>query len=213
VFYDEQPVGLKVMFRQRLRWAKGHTLVCLTRYRQVLKSLFSPVKKGGSPHKISCYDISVNILPLGVISLGLTFVQMILLAIAPAFGYAAWPIWKDFFISAAESLAGSYLLLMLSAILLFVIERKRIPQMSFGVRLGAVLCMPLFMALSIPLDFISFFVKNLSWKTIPHIDTTNIDTIHQTVGLYKTDKKAETVPQNDIPNDFDLQKGVSDEQI
>ena len=41
-FFDEQPTTVPVMLRQRMRWARGHTLVFFTKYFKLLKSIFTP---------------------------------------------------------------------------------------------------------------------------------------------------------------------------
>jgi hypothetical protein len=38
--------------------------------------------------------------------------------------------------------------------------------------------MPVFMALSVVLDFVALFARNLGWNVVPHNDTTDFDTIH-----------------------------------
>ncbi len=67
-FFDEQPTTVPVMLRQRMRWARGHTLVFFTKYFKLLKSIFTPKRKGGAANKYSAYDISVAIMPLGAIA-------------------------------------------------------------------------------------------------------------------------------------------------
>ena len=59
IFYDEQPTSFKVMWRQRVRWSRGHLLVLLSRVGDLIKALFSPHKK----HKMSIWDILMNCLP------------------------------------------------------------------------------------------------------------------------------------------------------
>jgi cellulose synthase/poly-beta-1,6-N-acetylglucosamine synthase-like glycosyltransferase len=88
MFYDEQPTTIKVMWRQRIRWAKGHLLVCLTRFKQLMKALFGSKKEGSKTkhYKKSVYDISINILPVCIISVALTLLQVIFLLVCPFFG-------------------------------------------------------------------------------------------------------------------------------
>jgi hypothetical protein len=124
----------------------------------------------------------------------LALAQIILIAIAPALGYDAWVVWKSFLIDAAIGLICSYVVVAFSVFVLFLIERKRMPKISFGIKLCSTLLMPIFMVIAIPLDLLSFFVKNLSWKAIPHMDTTNFDKIHQHV---KKHKKKEVEPRTE----------------
>lgn len=47
-FFDEQPTTVPVMLRQRMRWARGHTLVFFTKFFKLLKSIFTPKRMGGA---------------------------------------------------------------------------------------------------------------------------------------------------------------------
>jgi cellulose synthase/poly-beta-1,6-N-acetylglucosamine synthase-like glycosyltransferase len=166
-FFDEQPTTVKVMLRQRLRWARGHTIVFFTRFKKLMGSLFRARKKGGK-NKGSVYDISVSILPLGAIGICLSILQTIGIALSPLFGADAATVWAWYGIFWGASFAGSYALTVLSAVVLLVVERKHIPKLRFGSLLGALLLWPFFLGLNVFLDCISLFVKNLEWKVIPH---------------------------------------------
>lgn len=189
VFYDEQPTTTKVMLRQRLRWSKGHLLVCLTRCKALFKSLFSnkkPTDENGNPkknNKFSKYDIFVNCLPICVISGLLTIVNMILLAIAPLVD--ATVIARDYFINWGITLgisaAVGYVVMVIQAVVIFILENKRIKNVSIIKRIGMALLWPIFLFLSFPLEFIAMCSKNIGWKTIPHTDTTNFEALNDPV--------------------------------
>lgn len=166
-FFDEQPTTVKVMLRQRLRWARGHMIVFFTRFGALMKSLFTPKRKGGV-NKGSVYDFSASIMPLGVMFLLLSAIQTALIAISPLFGYDAAKVWTIYGIVSAVGFAISYLLCLLSGVLLVLLERKRIPKVGFFTMLGALLLFPFFIGLNVILDVIALFVKNLEWKAIPH---------------------------------------------
>lgn len=177
-FFDEQPTGIRIMLRQRLRWGKGHLLVCVTRYKDLIKSLFKPKSKGGNLHKFSAYDFSVNVLPICIIAAFLFIAQLICLGLAPVFGHDAVAVWTDWAINSAYSVAAYYVVMFFTAILLFIIERKRIRHVSFGLKVLTVLLWPLFIALSTPIEVISLFIKNMKWKTIPHKDARSVDSLN-----------------------------------
>lgn len=179
-FYDEQPTSLKVMFRQRLRWSKGHLLVCLTRTKQLFKSLFKRKNKDEtSSVKFSKYDIMMSIMPIYVIYVAIFLIQHILLAFAPLVQTVdAGKFWLDWLINNAWSLLFSYLGLVVVSALVFILERKRIKGVSFIKKVGICLLYPLFFAVTIPIDIVALFSKNVGWKTIPHNDTTSFDELH-----------------------------------
>ena len=180
VFYDEQPTTNKVMLRQRLRWSKGHLLVCLTRCKLLFRSLFgkryipSPSGDGTTVknNKFSKYDIFINCLPFCVIS-GTVAIVNFILSLSTVF-VAADPIAAliKFAITTGAGLAFSYLILMLSAVLIFILERKRVKNVSIPKRIGMALVYPFFMLVGVFLEFIAVFARDVQWKPIPHDDKT-----------------------------------------
>lgn len=178
VFYDEQPTHVKIMLRQRLRWAKGHLLVCLSRYGDLLKKLFKPKKFGGGKYKFSLYDMSVNILPVCIISAVLFVAQIICYGIAPLFGFDAAEIWISCAINIGVVTGVSYVLNVLAGVIVLIAERKRLKNVRGGVLVGSVLLWPIFLFLSIPLEILCLFVK-VGWKQIPHGDTTTFEQVNR----------------------------------
>ena len=182
VFYDEQPTNFRVMWRQRLRWQRGHLLVFVSRYRELIKSLFKSKKRGGTKHKVSAYDFSINILPVGIIGISVALLHLIMLLIAPLIGdYNVLSLIVDYLKTYGLSLVTSYLTVILSALALLIIERKRIPKVNFFTMAIAVVLFPAFILLAAIFDVMALFTKNLGWKTIPHKNTTAITDIKSTV--------------------------------
>lgn len=171
IFYDEQPTSLKIMFTQRLRWQKGHLLVCITRFKDLIKSLFTPKKKGGSPHKFSIYDLTINILPVLFISGCTLLINLILPLLAPLFGSDVSVIYASLFDTLKTSIV-SYVGTMLIGLILYIREGKRIKHVGFFVAFLSLFIWPLFMWIAIPLEFIALFKKNVGWNVIPHLDQT-----------------------------------------
>lgn len=168
-FFDEQPTTVKVMWRQRLRWARGHTIVFFTRFAKLIKGIFTRKKRGGQDNKFSQYDIAISIMPLGAMGVALMIIQLICVALSPLFGYDPAVIWSYYGIFSAVGFAFSYLVTFLGGLILMLVERKRIPHVGVFRRIVALLLWPFFLLLNVILDVISLFVKNLEWKTIPHV--------------------------------------------
>lgn len=180
MFYDEQPLSVKVMIRQRLRWAKGHLLVCTTRLRDMLRSFFRPKKKDGSSHKFSTYDLSVNILPICVIATAFFVLQSIAVLLAPAFypeQYNFLTVLGDHLFGMARGFVISYLSVMFGCIILYISQRKRIPKVRLLTKITSALLFPIFLLISAPLEICSLFMKNLGWKPIPHGDNSKVHEI------------------------------------
>ncbi len=177
VFYDEQPTKNRIMLRQRLRWAKGHVLVCVTRYRDLIKALFKSKKKGGGVHKFSIYDMSVNILPLCVISSVLFFAQLICTALSPLFGMDAIAVWTSYGSGFLYSVISFYALNFVGGLVVLFVERKRLKNVNGWVLIGAILLWPIFLFLSVPLEIVCLFM-DVGWKQIPHHDTTTFEQVN-----------------------------------
>ncbi len=172
--FDEQPTSFKIMWRQRVRWSKGHLLVCTTRLKDLLKNLFTTNSR--KQLKGSTYDYVANILPFCLILTFFTVLQLIVTLFAPAFtnvsfGFALLSWIKSFGLTCLTAYIGG----LISAILVFVCERKRIYNVSFGKKILLTLIWPLFLGMQFIIDVVALFQKNLGWKTIPHEDNTAIE--------------------------------------
>ena len=84
------------------------------------------------------------------------------------FGYDPAVVWMWYGIVSAAGFVLSYLLTFFTGALLWALERKRIAKVGFCKTASTLLLFPFFLLLNVILDVISLFVKNLSWKTIPH---------------------------------------------
>ena len=168
-FFDEQPITLRVMLRQRLRWARGHMIVFFTRFRALMKSLFSKDNGLDGKRRFSVFDISASILPLGVISVALLLVQLGCIALCPLFGCDAGRVWAFYGWLSLALFALSYLLTVLGALLLVLLERGRIRRVGAGKLAAAVALWPFFLLINVFLDVAALFLRDLEWKTIPHV--------------------------------------------
>ena len=175
VFYDEQPTTFKVMWRQRVRWCRGRWLVCISRLGDLVKSLLMPKRRGGSPHKGSVYDMTVMVLPISIVTTVLFALRLITVCLAPVFYpelYTLGGVLLDLLIDTAIFSGISYATLVLSSIVIYIAERKRIKQVSLMTKILSTLLWPLFLMVAIPAEFVAIFSKNLGWKPIPHKNQT-----------------------------------------
>ena len=175
--YDEQPTSLRVMWRQRLRWAKGHLLVGLSRFRDVLSRLFTPASSPSAHGKFSVFDLGMNIYPSLLVFLGIGLLQHALLWLSPLFGYSVGEAYARVFPSMLYGGVFYYVMTVLLSALLYVVERRRIPHVRPTVKLLSILLMPVFLTVSFGAAVAALFTKNVSWKPIPHQDTTTIEAL------------------------------------
>ncbi len=179
MYYDEHPTAIKAMLRQRLRWEKGNMIVCKIRLGEILKTIFGPKKTRNFEgeevkwFRWSASSLISTILPIGIIGCITTLINVILLAFAPLFGLDAGVGFANWAISFAIGAVLGYFNLMLSAIICYIKERKRIKNVSMGVKIASVFLWPIFALLMVPLQIIALFTKKLTWTPIDHKDTAN----------------------------------------
>ena len=153
VFYDEQPTNFKVMWRQRVRWSRGHLLVFFSKTKALLKNLFSG-KKG--KHKVSTYDILINIMPFCLVLTGIGLLQFILLCFAPLIdGVGFWSVIWPYLRTMLMFTGISFVTCMLSAIVIFIVERKRIKNVKWWQKIIMTFCWPLFLLIQFPIDVVA----------------------------------------------------------
>lgn len=201
MFYDEQPTSFKVMWTQRIRWAKGHLLVFQTRFLKLLKSLFTSSKRGGTKYKASTYDILVNITPVGIVGTGLALMQILALCFSPLFGYNLWDVILGYLSGYGISFLTTILTLICTSIILCMLEIKRLPRLNPITMLIAIILWPVFVLLAAPFDVIALFSKNLVWKAIPHDDTTDFDEIHGVLDNVSTEEAIEVSESVEVSAD------------
>ncbi len=187
VFYDEQPTSARIMWRQRVRWSRGHLIVFYTRIKDLLSKLFT----GKIKNRGSVYDIMANVLPVPLIISCLYIIQGALLLTAPFVDKTLT--YRQIFIGSSTNLLLSdgvlfewlrsailyNFMMILGAITIFVVERKRIMKVSFVKKALVSLLWPLFLFLQFPMDYQALFSRNLGWKPIPHNDQTSFEHVNQ----------------------------------
>ena len=189
VFYDEQPTTMKIMWRQRLRWARGHLLICVTRMKDLIRGLFDPKQENHG----SVFDMTANSQPFCLVLFTLMVLQQAFLLLSPLFGESlsdvffgwdetkAW--WYNLFLSLnagslivlLKNACIGYLTFFLSSILAYILARKKIRNVSPFRKIQSVILFPIFMIAQALIDVQAFFSKNLGWKTIPHNDAKGSD--------------------------------------
>lgn len=178
IFYDEQPDNCGVMWKQRLRWARGHLTVYMCKCKKMVKSIVTPKKKGGGKYKGSLYDMLIGLTPLCIITAVISVLQNIFFLLAPIFTDSTlWDIYSEFIPNSIGTFIFSYVLLIFSSALVCFLERKRLPQAKLSVKIAAVLVWPAFLLIAAPLQIIALFKKNVGWTPIPHTHATVIDNI------------------------------------
>ena len=159
-----------------MRWSRGHLLVCITRFKDLIKSLFSRKKH---KNKGSVYDMFINCMPVCAVVTAIGALQMIAYLLSPLFGVSLVDAVTKCLTTLGFSLFSFCVTNFFAAIIAFIAERKRITGVSFGHKVLITLLWPLFVLIQFPIDIIAIFKKNLGWKPIPHEDTTNFEALNK----------------------------------
>lgn len=176
MYYDEQPVDNKTMWKQKERWSKGCYMVANTRFKKMLDKLFDNKDK---KNKISTYDFAVNIFPTTII----TFFLFICFTILSLFEPLFWDVTVGEVIMKIlpiilESFFVLYLYMIINPILVFIFDRKRLPKMSLLMKLGVIFYFPIFKIIEMVIAVEAFFNKNIGWTVIKHANDTSIEDIN-----------------------------------
>ncbi len=186
VFYDEQPTSLRIMWRQRLRWSRGHLIVFYTRIRDLIKGIISPKTK----NRGSVYDITANVLPPTLLFFLIQIIQiaayLLISLINPEVSARELFLGNtpNFFSSGGmvftllRSGMISWFVTALSAVMIFVTERKRIKNVSLFKKMLITLFWPFFLMIQLAIDVQAFFTPGLGWKPIPHRDETTFEEVN-----------------------------------
>ena len=170
-FYDEQPVSFKIAMRQRLRWSKGF----LQAFAESGGKLFVNVFK---KHSFMCYDMLSVVFPLAIFSvfknLAVYLLKIALLILAgktfgAIFTLTALTVW---------AIVLSYLEGIITAIYIFIIERKRLPSIKWYKKAWFSFTFPMFDVIGKLTMCIALFMK-VEWKPIPHESRLRISDIEK----------------------------------
>lgn len=175
-FYDEQPTSLRIAWRQRIRWAKGH----LQALGESGKSLLCAIFHGKTlRERFMCYDMLTLNFPLGMVTVPAKLIKatvmLILFIINSQFGSDYW---ITLVFTLFETLIFEHLGTIPMAWVVFFTERRRIPSMRWYKKLWYSLMFPLFGIMGDISTWIAAFGK-VTWQPIPHRADVRIDEIEQ----------------------------------
>ena len=182
VFYDEQPTTFRIMWRQRLRWARGVIIVSRAHLVNCIRSIFEPGRK----NRFAMYDMSTFISRIITVIILMFLLRSLLLLLAPLFGESvsraflywdsskSW--WNNLFNSSETGalysvFAGfinAYVVAMVTYLLTMLLGRKRFRSVSAGKAVLGLFLFPFFILSQFVLDIQALFSRNLAWKQIPH---------------------------------------------
>ena len=172
-FFDEQPYKLKISFRQRIRWSKGHLQSAVENEPKLIKNMFK-----FNRNSIRSYDIFWLNFP-GTIESG--FRKLITWICQIAIAVLAYQFWGGV-LGILKSVLLSYLFFWLTriaqAVFVCIFYRKEIEKIKFSKLFWYIFLFPLFDEIGKWSMYIALF-KRVEWKPIPHDYTVDLDKINK----------------------------------
>ena len=194
-FYDEQPVDVKIMMRQRIRWAKGH-LWAFTHYGWVLfKNIFTHKTQNNQSRpktlvgrffnyiqrSFICYDMFWTVFPRGLTAFFRRFVLIFLrIAILVKAGADGWDLFDPCLIY-LSTISGHMQGAIFTAIYVLALEYRRVPRCKPLRTLWYCVTFSLFDKIGMVATLIALF-KKVEWKPIPHIDNKSLADMERDLG-------------------------------
>lgn len=186
IFYDEQPVSFKIMFRQRLRWAKGFLLVFKSHFWKLLRGMFSrkpkateagtPCTQNGHQHRFTCYDLFFHVSPIVLITFAWSILYDIALIIVVSLsGMSVGACFLEIGKGLLSSILTLYITTFIQIIPVVICEWKNINTTAFK-KIFYLFTFPIFDLFNMPIMAVALFTK-VQWKPIPRTSTAKIEDI------------------------------------
>ena len=159
IVYDEQPVKFKPSWSQRSRWTIGH-IQCLFEYTK-------PLAKAASSNK-TLMNFDGLLYMLGSIPM---FVITILLLVLNAISYLFNGMTtSDFIMNIIRYVVPTFILPIITAIIIMVIDKKPIKKMWKGL-----IMYPIFLGSWLLINFKCLFKRDTTWEKIEHVRNVKIE--------------------------------------
>lgn len=161
IVYDEQPVKFKPSWSQRSRWTIGH-IQCLQEYTK-------PLAKAAKNNK-TLMNFDGLLYMLGSIPM---FIITILLLVLNAVSYLFKGMTTaDFIVNILRYLIPTFILPIIVAIVIMVIDKKPVKKMWKGL-----LMYPIFLGSWLAINFKCLFKRDTTWEKIEHVRDVKINDV------------------------------------
>ena len=155
VIYDEQPTDFRQSWRQRMRWCRGYMQVFRRYGGGLLKGMFGK-------NSLSCYDMTMSIMPAAVLS----GVSVAVNLLAAALNFAAGRDLSALALSMLRLGGNLYMTLFVVGAITTVTEWRQIHCPTVKKILYA-FTFPIFMFTYVPICIVSLFT-DVQWQPIRH---------------------------------------------
>ncbi len=175
-FYDEQPVSIKIAWRQRLRWAKGNLYVFTHCFKALTKGMIGCKTFS---RKLTCFDMNLTNTPYCMIMVPLKLLSALLVVLTSPAGTS----WGTLVFDIVNVIVLEHLGVIPLGLVLFITERDRIPPTALPKKLWYILTFPLFGIIGDAAIWVAS-VTDVSWKPIPHDAGIRIEEIENKMSMH-----------------------------
>ncbi len=161
IVYDEQPTSFKQSWTQRSRWTVGH-IQCLKEY---TKLLATAVKEKKTVMNFDGLLYILGSIPMFVVTLVLLLLNFVIY-------FANGMTMAELVINCLRYLIPTFLLPILTAILIMILDKKPIKPMIKGL-----IFYPLFLGSWLLINFKCLFKRNTKWEKIEHVRDIKINEV------------------------------------
>lgn len=162
IVYDEQPTSFKQSWSQRSRWTVGH-IQCMQEYTGLLAAA---VKEKKTLMNFDGLLYILGSIPMFIITLLLILLNVIIYIANGMTG-------AELLMNCLRYLIPTFLLPILTAILIMVLDKKPIKPMIKGL-----IFYPLFLGSWLLINFKCLFVRNTKWEKIDHVRDIKINDVN-----------------------------------
>lgn len=182
IFYDEQPTSFRIMWRQRLRWARGILIVSRRHFTSCVKAIFERNRK----NRFAVFDMATFCSRVTTVIVFMFILRFILLLFTPLFNenisdaFLYWDNTKTWyynlfisnktglFFSTVSSFVIFYIFSVISYLLTMFLGRNRFKSVSLFKTIIGVFLFPFFLICQFIFDIQALLSDDLDWKQIPH---------------------------------------------
>ena len=158
IVYDEQPIGFKQSWTQRMRWTVGH-IQCFKSYSKTL------AKNAIKNKKMVTFDGFLYLMSMPLFAMGLVVLGINLLM------YTRHGITiNTFLIDAIKYLIVAAFTTPLSAVFAMILDKRKIKPMLKGL-----ICYPLFLGSWILINIEAVIKPNTKWEKIEHVRSIDVE--------------------------------------
>lgn len=162
IVYDEQPTSFKQSWSQRSRWTVGH-IQCMQEYTGLLAAA---VKEKKTLMNFDGLLYILGSIPMFIITLLLILLNVIIYIANGMTG-------AELLMNCLRYLIPTFLLPILTAILIMALDKKPIKPMIKGL-----IFYPLFLGSWLLINFKCLFVRNTKWEKIDHVRDIKINDVN-----------------------------------